>query len=41
MNSVIEFFDDYSLMISEEKHETTKRKLIKILTLNKCFKDYQ
>ena len=31
-NSVIKFFDDYSLMVSEVKLKTTKRTGLKILT---------
>ena len=31
-NSVIKFFDDYSSVVSEAKHEETKRTRLKILT---------
>ena len=38
-NKAIKFYDDYSLMVSEAKNKATKRTGLKILTLNKCFKD--
>ena len=31
-HNVIKFFDDYSLMVSEAKHEATKRTGLKMLT---------
>ena len=31
-HNVIKFFDDYSLMVSEAKHEATKRTRLKMLT---------
>ena len=31
-NSVIKFFDDYSLMVFEAKYETTHKKWLKIIT---------
>ena len=39
--AVIEFFDDYSSMVCEAKHEVTKEERLKILTPKKSFKDYQ
>ena len=39
-NSVIEFFDDYSSMISEAKRKGTKETGLKYQLLNKCFEDY-
>ena len=35
---VIKFFGDYSLMVSEAKHEATKGKGLKILTPKQIFK---
>ena len=41
-NNVTEFFDDYSLMVSEAKHKASKiEQGLKYQLLNKCFKDYQ
>ena len=42
-NKAIKFYDDYSLMMSEAKTKSkaTKGTGLKILTINKCFKDYQ
>ena len=40
-NLVIKFFDDYSSKISETKYKTIHGEGIKILILNKCFKDLQ
>ena len=40
-SNVIKFYDDYSSMVFEAKHEGTKGKGLKILTSSKCFKDYQ
>ena len=39
--NAIKSYDDYSSLISEPKHEATKETGLKILTLNKSFKDYQ
>ena len=40
-NNVIEFFDDYSSIVSEAKLKATKGTgLISTKLLNKCFKDY-
>ena len=36
-NNIIEFFDDYSSIISETKHEAAKRKGLKILTPKQIF----
>ena len=33
-NSVIKFFDDYYLIVSDNKYEATRRKGLKILTPN-------
>ena len=40
-NEAIKFYDEYSLMIFEAKTKATKGTGLKILTPNKCFKDYQ
>ena len=38
---VIDFYDDYSTMISESLYKSIERTGLKIVTLNKWFKDYQ
>ena len=40
-NNVMKFFDDYSSIAAEAKHEATKGTGLKYELLNKCFKDYQ
>ena len=40
-NKAIKFYDDCSSMMFEAKLKATKGTGLKILTPNKCFKDYQ
>ena len=39
-NNIIEFFDDYSSILSEAKLKATKGTGLEILTPKKCFKDH-
>ena len=40
-NNFVKFFDDYSLMAFEARHEATKETALKVLTPRQMFKDYQ
>ena len=40
-SKAVKFYDDYSLIMSEAKNKATKGTGLKILNLNKSFKDYQ